>query len=54
MPVIASTAIVLVAPPENPDPVGAVQVYLVPAGMRLPLPSVGVYANGTPLQTVRE
>jgi len=42
-----------VAPPVKPKPVGADQVYVVPAGMILPFtPSVGVTVKVTPLHVV--
>jgi hypothetical protein len=55
VPLIASAATVFDEPPENPEPVGEDQVYCVPSGILFPPTlSIGVYANGIPLQTVCE
>ena len=51
-PVILFTAVVWETPPENPVPVGVVQVYVVPEGTVPFAPWVGETLNATPLQIV--
>ena len=45
-------ALVAVAPPEKPEPVGKAQVYLVPAGTIPLVPFTGLTVNNMPPQTV--
>ena len=51
LPVIL-VALVAVAPPEKPEPVGKTQVYLVPAGTIPLVPFTGLTVNSIPPQTV--
>ena len=52
VPNILLTVPACVKPPVKPIPVGALQVYTVPAGTMPFTPSVGVILNPTPLQVV--
>jgi hypothetical protein len=52
VPLIVFTALACVNPPVKPVPVGAVQVYKVPAGTTPLVPSVGVTLKSTPLHVV--
>ena len=51
-PLILATATPCAAPPVNPVPVGAVQVYKVPTGTTPSNTSVGLILNTNPLHTV--
>ena len=52
VPVILPDATPLAAPPVKPDPVGALQVYVVPVGITPFVPFVGVTLKLTPAQMV--
>ena len=52
VPLIIVTDATCVAPPVKPVPVGAVHVYLVPAGITPFAPSTGVILNSAPLHPI--